>query len=427
MSLRRVSILLCVLAALMPCGPARMAAGQQILLPWWQRSPERKMGHYWVKTDLDAETAIELAKHLNLMYEEFSRRLASLPQRAPQKLNVLIFRDRRDYLEVLRLRYGVDGRGSGGMFFVTPTGAGLAFWVEDLPKRRVHHVIQHEGFHQFAYSRFGNDLSPWLNEGLAEFFGASVLVGRSLILGQSTPRVLDSVQEAIELGEYVPFARMLRMTSEQWQRSLHDGSASLLYNQSWSMVHFLVYGDGGRYVSAFEQYLRLLNSGVMAEEAFVRVFGADVQSFEERWKTHTAAARPSAFLTAMERIEFLAEGALELSRSGTIPGSVRELRDRLVAVGFVHRLHKHGLDVQLRAEDSTLYTIPMDDLARAQPVFELERLNVNQLPPRLRYREEQHPSPPSIRTRDLAPKGLAIVWKRAEDNGPVVGYEIAVR
>ena len=42
------------------------------------------------------------------------------------------------------------------------------------------HVAQHEGFHQFAWSRFAEDLPVWVNEGMAEFFGESVIVGDTL-------------------------------------------------------------------------------------------------------------------------------------------------------------------------------------------------------------------------------------------------------
>ena len=44
--------------------------------------------YYNIKTDLPAAEARAYARHLDRMYEEFSRRLASLPPRAPEKLSV---------------------------------------------------------------------------------------------------------------------------------------------------------------------------------------------------------------------------------------------------------------------------------------------------------------------------------------------------
>jgi len=159
----------CITAHLSRCGSGWRS--------WWsglRPRPRGRSAQYWVKTDLPAEQANTLAQHLNLMHAEYAAHLASLPARAPTPLNVLLFADREDYLETLRLRYGIHAAGTGGMFFVNPSGTALALWTGDLSRRRALHVLRHEGFHQFGYSRFGTDLPLWVNEGLAELFGASV-------------------------------------------------------------------------------------------------------------------------------------------------------------------------------------------------------------------------------------------------------------
>ena len=53
----------------------------------------------------------------------------------------------------------------------------------------------------------------------------------------------------------------------------------------------------------------------------VRAFGDDVESFETRWKEFALAAKPSAFVSAMEKIEFLAEGAVIVSEADASIGS----------------------------------------------------------------------------------------------------------
>ncbi|MHC4127875.1 MAG: hypothetical protein ACYSUA_06840, partial [Planctomycetota bacterium] len=97
--------------------------------------------------------------------------------------------------------------------------------------------------------------------------------------------MLDEVRTALELGTYVPFDRMLAMTAQQWSEALAGGKAAGLYSQSWSMVHFLLYGDGGQYRQRFERYLRLVNAGHLSREAFARAFETeDFDAFERRWK-----------------------------------------------------------------------------------------------------------------------------------------------
>ncbi len=402
------------------------AQNRQAQLSWWDRSAEAKCGHYWVKTDLSADEANSLARHMNIMYEEYSKRLASLPVRVQEKLNVLIFKDRQDYMLTLRARFGVNPAGTGGLFFVNQSGTALAFWIGDLPRRRIEHVIQHEGFHQFAYSRFGDDLPIWVNEGLAEFFGEAVIVGNTLVIGQSTPRVLDSIKQAIELNKYVPFEKMLTFTHQQWGAALQDGSAAINYNQAWSMVHFLVYGDNGKYVNAFETYLKHINSGLPSREAFVRSFGNDIAAFEKVWKQYAQAAKPSAFVTALERMEFLAEGAMELNRQGINPETLDALRDELRKINFVHTINTHGVEMNLKAEDDAMFKIPIDDLTSDQPVFVVSKTKLTGLTLREKKQEETNPTPPAIATDHLKPRGLQLKWLRSKD-GKAFTYEIVVK
>ena len=223
---------------------------------------------------------------------------------------------------------------SGGMFFANTAGTALAIWTGGLPQRRIDHVLQHEAFHQFAYSRFGDDLPIWLNEGLAELFGEALLVDGTLIIGQATPPLLEEVQTAIDANKHLPFEQMLNITPAQWNAALKHESASPAYRQAWSMVHFLIYANEGQYAGAFENYLRHLNNGLPSKQAFVRSFGPDIAAFEAQWKRYVMEARPSALATALERIEFLAEGALELNRRKIHPQSLEELKSALREINF---------------------------------------------------------------------------------------------
>ena len=376
---------------------------------WWERALERQVGPYWLKTDLAAPESGPLAAHLLLMHREYAARLAFVPARAPAPMNVMVFSQRQEYNRTLELRFGLEAAGTGGLFFVTPSASALALWTEGLSRRRVHHVLQHEGFHQFAYSRFGGDLPMWVNEGLAEYFGQAVPVGGRLLAGQLTPRTIERVREAIELERTVPFARMLAMDGREWVKALAREGAGDLYHQARAMVQFLIEADGGRYLTSFATWLKMLNAGYPADHAFRRSFGTDdIERFEQRWKTWMLDARPGAFVTALERIEFLAEGIAELSRRGVAPASLDDLRAQLQAIGFTTTLTTHALEVELAAADDRMYTIPRDGLCEADPVFEIR-------PPE--RRPGQPPGPPALRTRHLGPRTLEVRWQRDEVTG----------
>lgn len=425
-------LLLLVIVLLAPCA-ASWGQSRQAQLTWWDRTDPARGGRietsrfYTFRSDLPREELRQLADHMDTMYVEYSKRMAGLEQRTPEHLSVYIFSRQIDYLETLRLRFGINAMGSGGMFFVSPAGSGLAFFIEGLPMTRVHHVIQHEGFHQFASSRFGNDLPMWVNEGLAEFFGEAVVVGRQVIIGQSNPRVLNSLKNAIELKKHIGFHDMVTMTPQRWNARVQSGEASLQYMQAWSMVHFLVYGDGGKYQAAFEGYLKRLNAGLNSEEAFIQAFQtSNLDEFETRWREYALRATPSAFLSAMERAGFLAEGMLAVMEKGKSPQTLEELKAAMQEIQFVYTITTHGQNSVLKASDASLFEIPRDELAKEQPRFVLARPKLRGLNTRERKLEESHPTPSSIVAEHLEPRSLIVNWSRLPD-GEHFTYEIVAK
>ena len=417
--------------------PVAMGTAQdRALAAWWDRAPTYSSKFYRIRTDLPRAEAQRLSRHLDAVHEAYLRQLGSLNPRAPEALDVLIFHRRDDYRLTMRARFGVDATGTGGMFVRGGTGSALAFWTEGLPRHRLYHVIQHEGFHQFASSRFGNDLPLWVNEGLAEYFGTAVLDGTTFIAGQANARVLEQLHDGLERGAMVPFRRMLAMSHEAWADSVRSGDAALRYHQAWSMVHFLINGEGGRYRKAFEAYLRAMNRGHTPDVALARSLELGdelgrfdpekVAAFEARWRAEVERWRPGAFITALERIEFLAEGALALHARGERPTSLEGLRDAMRAIGFTDTVYRHGGHIDLTAADDELFAIPAPLDGEAEPpVFVAEPPSLRGLTRRERYVQEQHPAPPTIRTEHLTPRGLRVEWRRDAD-GRVSGYLVRI-
>ncbi len=404
--------------------------GRQATASWWDRTSPGRRGaptskHYRLRSDLPPDDTKRYAAHQDLMYGEYMKRLGSLRLRTPPALDVMMFAKRQDYLDTLRTRFGIDGSGSGGMFFVSQNGSALAYFTEGVPEARVKHVIQHEGFHQVAHAYFGNDLPPWVNEGLAEFFGEAIIVGNDVVLGQSRPSVVGTVAEAARDGKHLAFPDLLDMTGDRWNANLRSGDASLQYNQSWSMVHFLVYGDGGRYQQAFEGLLRLLNNGVPSMPAFEQAFGLndaqDVRDFEGRWSTFAQAMEPSPFAAAVERLEFLAVGLQSLAGKGTKddpwPKTLDQLRDRLRAMEFTYDQASHGYRRRLSATSDLLFQIPGatpqdDPAARPTAGFRVVPVDSSKLKGKARASEEADPTPPGIESFGLEPKDLRLDWTK---------------
>lgn len=419
--------------------PKGQSAAQEAVGTWWDRTepPRGKQlptsKHYRIRSDLPADQTQKWTKRLDQMYDEYQRRLvqsAGMRRRTPEILNVFLFARQKDYLDTLRTHFGVNAMGSGGMFFITPRGGGLAFFIENLSDQRISHVAQHEGFHQFANAFFGSDLPPWLNEGLAEFFGLSVVEGKTIAVGQAAPHMTELLKTAVEHEAQVPFTTLLRVGHEQWGSVVQAGKAQILYLQSWSMVHFLVYGEKGKYQGAFNRLLQMVNAGTPAWDAMRQSFGlnsdADVQDFESKWIEYVKAAKPTSYAAAQTRLEFLAEGLRTVWDAGQRPTNLKELRKALQDTNYHYDMQSHGYVMTLQASDDANFTIPQD-LDNKQPItIEV----VPAVPPKSatgKKLEEAHPAPPTIRTRGLQPKDVQVTWTRRADSPGEFDYDIAGR
>lgn len=397
-----------------------VAHGQrQAQLPWWDRTPARQIGAYWIKSDLPAEQVNAIGRHLNLMHREFNAALAGVPVRVQEKLDVYVFANRDEWEFIVRTRFAMNPPESGG-FLVSASEHCLAFFVDGLSARQIDQIMQREGFRQFAYNRFERDLPLWLAEGMADMFGDAVLMSEALLLGQSTPRMLDEAKAAVAAGTHIPFATILNITPQEWatQRAARPGE--FIWHQSRLMAQFLMQAP-----QPFAIYLRHLNNGLPHDHALTRAFGMDAPSLEQQWKRYVTDVKPGSLATALERIEFLAHGLLELHKRNLTPASINDLRDALRAIDFTLQINTLHGSFRMSAADDAMFQIPQDALCGQQPIFVLSRTRSGGGTQRQRDLERASPAPPTVATQNLRPSQLRIQWLRSEQGE--FSYEIIMR
>lgn len=415
---------------------------------WWDRTdpgPRQSVPRsrfYTIRSDLPYDETKSYADLLDTMYLEYTRLMKGLRRRGSEHLDVYIFASPQDYRDTLRTRFGANATGSGGMFFVGPRGAGLAFFTGGQPRSRVEHVIRHEGFHQIAYVYFEGDLPPWANEGLAEYFGEAVIIEGTIIEGQVTPRSLAKAKELIERNRVIPFAEVLSRDLRTWNGAVANGSAESQYLQSASMIQFLLWGEGGRLSSNFSAYLRALNEGRDSLSAFRSAFGGSddraLADFERRWRAFVQAQTPGSVRSAAERLQFMAEGVLFLRERGIHPRTIDELREALVKEKFEQSVGSHGPMITLRADDEALFSIPADLLQDRKKAPSFSLVARGPKPAAKKSGEKKRggaeggdgtddessetvarpskpPPLPELGTKNLRPRDLKISWSQAAD------------
>ena len=268
-------------------------AGEE--LPAAKRLRKCPSRYYILYTDLGEDVAKEASARMTAMAEEYRRRTREFAGTIRTRFAFYLFARPADYHQA------GGPAGSGGIYH--PDKRALMAVADGGVDDRLWHVVQHEAFHQFADLVIGGKLPLWINEGLAEYFAQGLWTGDGFLTGVIPPFRLKRLQEHLRAGRTRPFADMFRLTPEQWGEDLADRTtrpaeehtrARVNYDQAWSMVHFLVFADDGKYRAAFSGLIRDTARGGDWAEAFQRRFGRNVRPFEDRYRQWWLSQKPDA-------------------------------------------------------------------------------------------------------------------------------------
>jgi TPR repeat protein len=126
-------------------------------------------------------------------------------------------------------------------------------------------VVFHEYVHLVLHLNFGA-LPLWLDEGLAEFWGNTVVEEDRLYQGLYVPYHLVTLRARLLLPLVALFA--VKHGSPEYSES---DRATVFYAESWALVHYLAMSDVRR--GQLNRFVALLKNGRGADEAARETFG----------------------------------------------------------------------------------------------------------------------------------------------------------
>lgn len=326
--------------------------------------------YYRVHTDLERPLAEELGRRMDAMYDDYSRRLADFNPSAEQKFEVYLFKRRDDYLKFTKNKVP----NTGGVFM--PARNTLAAFLEGQGRDALRRTLQHEAFHQFAFSAIHPDLPPWLNEGLATVFEEGIFLGRSFTLGQVPPRRVRQLKADMEARRLIPFTKMMGYSLDDWSAALsgegHRGATQ--YNQAWAMCHFLIFAsrDGQPiYRKRFLDLLNRIHEGEKAEEAFTAAFSDNIKGFQSRFQDWAKTLEPTGAATMIERQDVLADMLTALAERGKSFDTLGEFREALKSGGYRMTYQKGDVKWSSEPDPSTYFqNLNGEALTREEMYFE---------------------------------------------------------
>jgi tetratricopeptide (TPR) repeat protein len=227
--------------------------------------------HFLIFSDATPERTAELARQIETFRAALLKLGSGLEARSPVPTVVFIFKDQENY-RPYRLRSDIAG------FFVKHRdGNSIAVnaGVADDPWQ----VVFHEYLHFFLNNNF-TDIPLWLDEGMAETFSTFTLKGTTAHLGAP----LGHHRDWLAHNPMMPLDQLFAIDTSS--RDYQEGSRlGTFYAESWALVHYLAFGNGGDGAS----FLRGIKRGGSLREYLQPRLGEDKRALLDRLRAYVKA------------------------------------------------------------------------------------------------------------------------------------------
>jgi len=238
--------------------------------------------HYTVEASLPLDQAILAAFDLERFYRAFMGLLrVELRITEPlETMRFLLHDDARSYPEPS------DGRRAwfDQSDLLTHVNTTVKPWLPSMFHEAAHHIF----YMTTVRSRDGKGVIPaWLDEGMAEFFetGSSGSPGFSTFdLVSPDPNLFRTHAKAEKPHD---FSRVLAFEAKDYQGSV---GPELKYAQSYTLLHFVLYGNAGDRRLHFMDFMRSAYQGRSSSTDFQKILEIDNKDkFEKEWFASVSA------------------------------------------------------------------------------------------------------------------------------------------
>lgn len=156
------------------------------------------------------------------------------------------------------------------------------------------HTLYHEYTHALLHLNFRR-LPPWLDEGLAEFFGNSTLGDKE----SKTGTIDEGHLQLLSQSKLLPIETLLEVDHNSPYYN-EANRASVFYAQSWALVHYLLLDPAARQEQLLNKFFAAWdksgNQLDAAREAFgdLKRFGQTIEEYSRQQGFHIAIVKSSS-------------------------------------------------------------------------------------------------------------------------------------
>ena len=286
-----------------------------------------------------------MSDKLEAMYQTYVDTLGPAATPTPGRRDVHLFDRHADYDKFV----GPGGVGTGGLF-VANSRTFLATYLQDQGRDELRRLLQHEGFHQFAYFSVRKNLPVWLNEGLAQLYEEAIFTGDKYVMGEIPPRRVRQLKLDRDANRLTPIAEQIKQTRVTWNadRKNRAAVAAANYSQAWALAEYLAHGPDADDVKKWAHFLLLVHTTASdPSKLFTQTFD-DLPGLQKRFDAWLDALAPTPLAEQLERQQILADLLIAASTAGA-PADVAAF-EKIVVVNHLQVQYSRGI-VQYSSDD----------------------------------------------------------------------------
>jgi len=279
----------------------------------WKNAFKKETNHFTIITNTSEELLEEYCDLFDQFYTLFVKKwkISGKSRTRYKKPVIKIYRSREEYLAS-----GVPAS-SAGIFF--PLQGELRCYRDAADPRYTLDVLLHEGTHLMVQlTRPGFFFPIWVNEGLAEYYGSSI-VGKDgkIVTGIVQEGRLAALRSAVADGKYIPLKNLL-LTPQ-------SGFGSLHYAEAWCFVHYLI--EHEKYSSGFKSFFcaLILGTGIKAQPSGRRQTSVSLGATLELFKKKMGITKFEAI--EKEFMDYILYGLPDVGMRGYLVSARLNMRD----------------------------------------------------------------------------------------------------
>jgi hypothetical protein len=246
----------------------------------WSPDVVEETEHYVIystATPLQTEEIAQVAEIVYIGYHRLADRFECDIHPHP-KLKIKLFKDREEFRHCNHVRDWAEA------FYHKP----YCYQYYSADEVNPYHWMMHEATHQLNAEAAHLDLPQWLDEGIACYISTSRIIDDALVLGKVDTNTypvwwLDLIATSGDLDRDKAVRTIIplrQIVSGRGGPSI-DEHVNLYYLHWWTLAHFLIEGEDGKYREGFARLL----AGETDLPAFEKHIGS-IESVEKSWYEH---------------------------------------------------------------------------------------------------------------------------------------------